>query len=113
MAHGKKAIGFVDESDADSSYLEMESRIMDFLDSESVHPESANDHRHFALNKSRLASLRLTQNLNSNVGPSAISKKDSVACQGFKAGQLSLNSSSLLERRRKLASKIPPKLSLN
>ena len=83
---------------------------MDFFDAEGVHPESARDHCHLALNRARLGPRRLAANLNGrsyDMINTNSSSNGMVARNAKTDGQLNLAGNSLLARRRNLAPSLP------
>ena len=54
----------LEKNQSDSRLCKLENRIMDFFDAEGVHPESARDHCHLALNRVRLGPPRFAANMN-------------------------------------------------
>ena len=83
---------------------------MDFFDAEGVHPESARDHCHLALNRARLGKRRLAANLNGRSYDMIHTNSSSnrmVARNAKTDGQLNLEGNSLLARRRNLAPSLP------
>lgn len=99
----------VDSLEENLSYSRMctiENRIMDFFDAEGVHPESAKDHCHLALNRARLGPRRFAANLNDrsfDLIHMNSSSNRMVTRNAKTDGQLNLAGNSLLARRRNLA----------
>ena len=99
-------IDSLEENLSYSQICTIENRIMDFLDTEGVHPESARDHCHLALNRAKLGSRRFAANLNdrsSDLIHMNSSSNQMVTRNAKTDGQLNLAGNSLLARRRNLA----------